>query len=103
MLNEIYVNIQHNQVNNNMICSACEIIGVNQQKSDRHVKSDKCLFQTFWRLSSEQKYPKKIYVTCSNLFPRKIITCLSLPVCLTFADSPLMVRVNVSMLHVLMT
>ena len=25
-------------------------IGVNQQKLDGHVKSDKCLLQTFWRL-----------------------------------------------------
>lgn len=57
-------------------------IGVNPQfKPDGHWKSDICLFQT-----SEQKYPMKIHLKhCTNLFPRKLITC---PAFHVHSDSP---------------
>ena len=44
-----------------------------------------CLFQT-----SEQKYPMKISLEtlCTNLFPRKLITCPVFHVRPTIADSP---------------
>ena len=52
------------------------ILGVKQQKSDGQVKSDKCLFQTFWRLLS------------------KLTPCPTLHVRSTFADSPLSIPNN---------
>ena len=59
--------------NNSQNMTSYGWILVNPQfKPDGHWKSDMCLFQT-----SEQKYPMKISLEtlCTNLFPRKLITC----------------------------